>query len=180
MLVSRCAAMTQFAALSVHTQKGVIMYQRILVPVDGSHTSTLGLQEAIRLAIDQRARLRIIHVVDELLVAQNFEGYINAGELIDSLEASGKKALHNAVALARKHDLKAEASMFETVGGRVADVIVREARKWKADLIVMGTHGRRGIGRVVLGSDAETVLREARVPVLLVRAPEPKKRTPKK
>ena len=152
------------------------MYQRILVPVDGSHTSTLGLQEAIRLAIDQRARLRLIHVVDELLVAQNFEGYINAGDLIDSLEESGKKALQKAVALTRKHDLKVDASLFETVGGRVADVIMREARKWKADLIVMGTHGRRGLGRVVLGSDAEAVLRETRVPVLLVRAPDRKKR----
>lgn len=152
------------------------MYQRILVPVDGSHTATLGLQEAIRLAIDQRAKLRIIHVVDELLVAQNFEGYLNAGELIDSLEDAGKKALHNAVALAKKHDLKVEASMFETVGGRVADVIVREAKKWKADLIVMGTHGRRGLGRMVLGSDAEAVLRETQVPVLLVRSAAAKKR----
>ena len=156
------------------------MYQRILVPVDGSHTATLGLQEAIRLAIDQRARMRIIHVVDELLVAQNFEGYVNAGELIDTLEASGRKALQKAVALARKHDLNVDASMFETVGGRVADVIVREARKWKADLIVMGTHGRRGFGRMVLGSDAEAVLRETRVPVLLVRAPEQKTRAASK
>lgn len=156
------------------------MYQRILVPVDGSHTSTLGLQEAIRMAIDQRARLRIIHVVDELLIAQNFEGYINAGELIDSLEESGKQALQKAAALARKHDLKVEASMFETVGGRVADVIIREAGKWKADLIVMGTHGRRGLGRMVLGSDAEAVLRETRVPVLLVRSPSRKKRTASK
>ena len=152
------------------------MYQRILVPVDGSHTSTLGLQEAIRLAIDQRARLRLIHVVDELLVAQNFEGYINAGDLIDSLEESGKKALQKAVALTRKHDLKVDASLFETVGGSVAGVILREASKWKADLIVMGTHGRRGFGRMVLGSDAEAILRETRVPVLLVRAPDRKKR----
>jgi nucleotide-binding universal stress UspA family protein len=153
------------------------MYQRILVPVDGSHTSTIGLQEAIRLATNQRAKLRIIHVVDELLVAQNFEGYVNAGDLIDSLEAAGKKALAKAAALARTHKLQAEATMFETVGGRVADVIVREARKWKADLIVMGTHGRRGFGRMVLGSDAEAVLRETRVPVLLVRAPDRKKRS---
>jgi nucleotide-binding universal stress UspA family protein len=156
------------------------MYQRILVPVDGSHTSTLGLQEAIRLAIDQRARLRLVHVVDELLVAQNFEGYINAGDLINSLEESGKKTLQKAVALTRTHHLKAEASLFETVGGRVADVIIREARKWKADLIVMGTHGRRGFGRMVLGSDAEAILRETRVPVLLVRAPDRKKRAASK
>ena len=155
------------------------MYQRILVPVDGSHTSTLGLQEAIRIAIDQRARLRLISVVDELVVAQNFEGLLNAGDLIDALRDSGKKVIKNALALVHKHDVKVDASLFETVGDRVSDIIIREAKKWKADLIVMGTHGRRGINRMVLGSDAETVLRTAPVPVLMVRSPDRKKRTKK-
>ena len=153
------------------------MYQRILVPVDGSHTSTLGLQEAVRMAIDQRARLRLIHVVDDAFTAQNFEGFVNAGELLDSLRDAGKDAIAKAVALARRHDVRAEASVIETMKDRVADVIVREARKWKADLIIMGTHGRRGVGRVVLGSDAEAVLRETPVPVLLVRSPPARKRT---
>jgi nucleotide-binding universal stress UspA family protein len=53
--------------------------------------------------------------------------------------------------------------------GRVSDVIVKEAAQWPADLIVLGTHGRRGAGRLLLGSDAEQVLRVAPVPVLLVR-----------
>jgi nucleotide-binding universal stress UspA family protein len=152
------------------------MYQRILVPVDGSHTSTAGLQEAIRLALDQRARLRLVSVVDELVITQNFEGMLNAGDLIDALKDSGKKALKNALALVAKHDLKAESTLFETVGDRVSDLIVREAKKWKADLIVMGTHGRRGFNRMVLGSDAEGVLRNSPVPVLMVRSPEHKKR----
>ena len=156
------------------------MYQRILVPVDGSHTSTLGLQEAIRIAINQRARLRLISVVDEYLVTQNFEGFFNIGDLLDALRDSGKKAIHNALALTRKHDVKANAALYETMGGRVSDVIVREAKKWKADLIVMGTHGRRGINRMVLGSDAEAVLRTAPVPVLMVRSPDRKKRARKK
>lgn len=156
------------------------MYQRILVPVDGSHTSTLGLQEAIRIAIDQRARLRLINVVDELVVTQNFDGFINAGDLFDALRDAGKKAIQKALALTRKHDIKADASIYETLGGRVADVIVREAKKWKADLIVMGTHGRRGFNRVVLGSDAEAVLRATPVPVLLVRSPDRKRRGGKK
>ncbi len=156
------------------------MYQRILVPVDGSHTSTLGLQEAIRIAIDQRARLRLISVVDESVVAQNFEGYFEIGDLLDALRDSGKKAIHNALALVRKHDVKADSALYESLGGRVSDVIVGEARKWKADLIVMGTHGRRGINRLVLGSDAEAVLRAAPVPVLMVRSSERKKRARKK
>jgi nucleotide-binding universal stress UspA family protein len=54
-------------------------------------------------------------------------------------------------------------------GGRAADAIVEEAGKWKADVIVLGTHGRRGLRRALLGSDAEEVVRNASVPVLLVR-----------
>jgi len=152
------------------------MYQRILVPVDGSHTSTLGLQEAIRIAIDQRAKLRIIHVVDELVVAQNFDGYISTDDLFDALRDAGKKALQNALALARKRGLKAESTLFESLGGRISEIIVKEAKKWRADLIVMGTHGRRGVTRMVLGSDAEAILRVTPVPVLLVRSPDRKRR----
>ena len=152
------------------------MYQRILVPVDGSHTSTLGLQEAIRIAIDQRARLKLISVIDGFIITQNFEGLIIADDMIDALRESGKKAINNALALVKKHDLKAEATTFETVGDRVAEVIVREAKKWKADLIVMGTHGRRGFNRMVLGSDAESVLRDSPIPVLMVRSHAPRVR----
>jgi nucleotide-binding universal stress UspA family protein len=112
------------------------------------------------------------------VVAQNFEGLLNAGDLIDALHDSGKKVIKNALALVHRHDVKVDASLFETVGDRVSDVIIREAKKWKADLIVMGTHGRRGINRMMLGSDAETVLRTAPVPVLMVRS-DHKKRTKK-
>ena len=152
------------------------MYQRILVPVDGSHTSNLGLQEAIRIAVDDGARLRLISVVDDFVLAQSFDGYINSGDLLDALRDTGKKALANAMALAHKHRVKADSSLYETMGKRVSDLIVLEAKKWKADLIVMGTHGRRGINRMVLGSDAEAVLRASPVPVLMVRSPTPKKR----
>ena len=155
------------------------MYQRILVPVDGSHTSTLGLQEAIRIALDQRAHLRLISVIDETIVTQNFEGLINPGDLFDAVKEAGKRAIHNALALVKKHDVRAETATFETVGERVSDIIVREAKKWRADLIVMGTHGRRGFNRVVLGSDAEAVLRNSPVPVLMVRSPD-RKRSGKK
>ena len=133
------------------------------------------MQEAIRIAVDQRARLFLLSVVDELVIAQNFEGLINAGDLIDALRDAGNKALKHAMTLVQKHDLKAESTVIETVGDRVSDIIVREAKKCKADLIVMGTHGRRGFNRMVLGSDAEAVLRTAAVPVLMVKSPEHKK-----
>lgn len=149
------------------------MYRRILVPIDGSQTAALGLAEAIRMAKNQHARLRLVHVVDEFALTQNYDGMAltNADQLIDSLRESGRRTIERAVALARKHGVKAESAMFESLSGRVSEQILGEAKKWRADLIVMGTHGRRGVNRLVLGSDAEVVLRSTPVPVLLVRSP---------
>lgn len=159
------------------------MYKKILVPVDGSHTSTRGLQEAVRLAKDQRARIRLMHVVDEWSVIQSagMDGG-GAGDILDALEESGKKTLKNAKTLADRHGVKAEVVMYRNLSGRVADFIVKEAGKWRADLIVMGTHGRRGIGHALLGSDAEAVVRLSGVPVMLVRGlpPAQPKRTTKR
>jgi len=145
------------------------MYKRILVPVDGSHTSTRGLQEAVKLAKDQRAMVRLMHVVDEWSVTQNLDVMGGAGDVLDMLEESGKKALKNAKTLADRHGIKAETAIYRNLNGRVADFIIREARKWRADLIVMGTHGRRGFSHVLLGSDAEAVVKQSPVPVMLVR-----------
>ena len=150
------------------------MFKRILVPVDGSHTSTLGLQQAVKMAWEQDARLRVISIIDDLAIAQNFDANFDTGFLFEELKAAGRRAITNATALLQRHKIKAETALFETTGKRVADVIVRDAAKWKADVIVMGTHGRRGINRLMLGSDAETVLRHAHCPVLMVRSPDKK------
>jgi nucleotide-binding universal stress UspA family protein len=61
--------------------------------------------------------------------------------------------------------------LLESAAGPAADAIVRQARKWKADVIVLGTHGRRGVRRMLMGSDAEQVVRSSPVPVMLVRSP---------
>jgi len=146
------------------------MFKRILVPIDGSGPSRAGLERAIALAKNQNARLRLLHVVDENGVIQGMEPTMNVGELLDGLVAEGRKILAAAVVTAKKHGVKADTVLYEVLIGRVADRIVREAAKWHADVIVMGTHGRRGIGRLVMGSDAENVLRQSSVPVLLVRS----------
>jgi nucleotide-binding universal stress UspA family protein len=93
-----------------------------------------------------------------------------AGDLLETLRQSGKKIIEKAEALARRNGLAPESVMLESFGGRAADFIVQQARKWGADLIVLGTHGRRGVKRLVMGSDAEQVVRTTRVPVLLVRS----------
>jgi nucleotide-binding universal stress UspA family protein len=157
------------------------MFRRILVPIDGSPTSNRGLEEAIALAKNQTARICLLHIVDEFVVVQGFDGtsYIPPGYVDDfmkSLREGGEKLLAKAVAKVRKRHVKVETVLMETLGRRVADLIVRQAKKWRADVIVLGTHGRRGLSRVVLGSDAELVVRESPVPVLLVRAPATRRR----
>ena len=159
------------------------MFKKILVPVDGSRTSRLGLEEAIKLAKDQRAMLYILHVVDEQGVLQ--EPSLSSGMFIDdflrTLRENGKRIISDAEATAKKSHVRAKSLMVENLSRPTADAIVREAKKLKANLIVLGTHGRRGIKRLVMGSDAEGVIRNAPVPVLLVRssaAPAPAIRKP--
>ncbi len=145
-------------------------YKRILVAVDGSPASTKGLREAMRLAKAERARLFILHVVDEFYAFAIPEATAPAVDLVPLLREGGRRILAKAEALARKQGLKPKTALRETVGGPAAYHILREAKKQRADLIVLGTHGRRGVRRLVLGSDAEQVVRTAAVPVLLVRA----------
>jgi nucleotide-binding universal stress UspA family protein len=152
------------------------MFRRILVPIDGSVTSRRGLDEAIVLAKDQSAKIFLLHVVDEHVVTTSFDAviYVPANYVdgvLTALRNQGKRMLDRAVARIRKARVKVDPILVETVAGGVADTILAQARKCKADLIVLGTHGRRGVSRLVLGSDAEGVVDGSRVPVLLVRAP---------
>jgi len=144
------------------------MYRRILVPIDSSKTAALGLREAIRLAKDQGAALRVIHVVDRMAIIGVAEAGMNPRPVLAKLARSGRAVLDAARRSAKAAGVDAETVLFEPVSKRVADEVLREAKKWRADLIVMGTHGRRGLRRMVLGSDAEQVVRLAGVPVLLV------------
>jgi len=144
-------------------------YRKILVAVDGSTASARGLREAVRLAKSESAELCIFNVVNEYYAFATPEAAVPV-DIVPQLRAGGKSVLAKAQAAAEKQGVKAKTVMRETIGGSAADAIVREAKKQRADLIVLGTHGRRGVRRMVLGSDAEQVVRTAAVPVLLVRA----------
>jgi nucleotide-binding universal stress UspA family protein len=152
------------------------MYQRILVPVDGSETSKRGLEEAVKISKALGCQLRLVHIVDDSALALNPETGIAAAPLVEDFAEGGKEILESARALAHDQGVEAEVVLHENFTGRIADLIIDEARKWRADLIVMGTHARSGIKHAVLGSDAEAVLHGADVPVLLVRSANGKKR----
>ena len=150
------------------------MYQRILVPVDGSPASLRGLDEAVNLARATGAALRLVHIVNEFFFDASYTPSPIHEPLRESFRIDGQRVLARAQATVRQAGVEFESDLIETVGGRVSDLILADAKKYRADLIVMGTHGRRGIARLTLGSDAEMVLRSASIPLLLVRwQPEP-------
>ena len=148
------------------------MYSRILVPLDGSPTSARGLEEAIALASRLGSTLHLVNVVDARLLVSEMGLYAPPGQLLDDWREAGEKLVADASAKAQANGLVADGRVLCDPGLRVCDLILREAHDSGAGLIVMGTHGRRGLSRLTLGSDAELVLRESPVPVLLVRAPE--------
>ena len=148
------------------------MFKRILVPVDGSRTSEAGLKTAIRMAKDEKATLILLHVVDEsvLVMSGEYAGASYLDRLMADMRDGGRKVIARAEATAKKQRVAARTVLVENVGPRrVADVIVQQARKLRVDAIVIGTHGRRGLSRMVMGSDAEEVVRNSPIPVVLVR-----------
>ncbi len=146
------------------------MYKRILVPADGSDAATSGLREAIRLAKDQDAQIRIVHVVDEfVMISPNAYGLVMDNVIAD-LRAAGKSILSSAQKSAQDAGIPVDTELIEAFGGHAGEYILQAAKEWPADIIVCGTHGRRGMRRIVLGSDAEYLVRRSPVPILLVRA----------
>ena len=147
------------------------MYKRILVPIDGSDTAARGLAEAITLARDLKATLRLLNLTSDFVLMVEMSNIIDYEKFREGLNQFGRRLLAQASEQAKAQGVTPETSLHDLRGGRVADAIVEEARQSRCDLIVIGTHGRRGVARAMLGSDAENVVRSSPVPVLLVRAP---------
>lgn len=145
------------------------MYPKILVPIDGSAASTSALHEAIELAKWQGSKLRLIHIVKAPML-DGFTARESRKDAVTSLTESGKNILSAAESVARQEGLAPDCMMFESVVGPAADVIIDQAKKWPASLIVMGSHASGG--RVRVGSDTAEVLAHAQVPVLMVCAPD--------
>jgi len=153
------------------------MFERILVALDGSTTSDAGLRAALELAVDQRATVYALHVVDDAALVPSVDAAYLPSVYLDryyeEMREQGRATLAKAVASARSRGVECKPLLIETAGESIAHTILRQARKVRAHVIVLGTHGRRGLRRALMGSDAEDVVREANVPVLLVRKAPP-------
>lgn len=145
------------------------MYKRILVPVDGSDTSTKALVAALQLARETGGRVRVVYALDELAYMTGFD---YSGQILDAARKQAARTIEDAMAIAAASGVQADSRLLDIPGRRLGEVVADEARGWEADLVVVGTHGRRGVSRVLLGSGAEQVIRLAPVPVLAVRAPQ--------
>ncbi len=146
------------------------MYQRILVPIDGSPTSIRALDEAVRLSKLTNGHIRLLHVLDQMVFPAGFEGgatYLK--DVLPRMRTDGDRILRDGCERAHAAGVAVDTFQAECFATRTSDVIRAEALAWNADLIVIGTHGRRGMSRVLLGSDAEQVVRNAHIPVLLIR-----------
>ena len=151
------------------------MYRRIMVAVDGSDTSNKALVAANEMANYSGGRtvLRLIHVLDEMAYFTGFDPYGGqSGELIKIMRETGVKILADALAIVQAAGIQADTVLIDKFGERLGETVAAEAQSWKADLIVVGTHGRRRIGRMFLGSGAEQIIRLAPVPVLVIRTPD--------
>ena len=145
------------------------LFKRIAVAIDGSSVAKVALRESIKLAQDQQSALRIVFVVD--VVPPGGESPYALTEYEDAVRRDGDRVLKQAAAAARKAGVEAETVRLEvqSLRDRIADEIARNAKAWRADLIVIGTHGRRGLSRMFIGSVAESLIRIAPAPVLLIR-----------
>jgi nucleotide-binding universal stress UspA family protein len=147
-------------------------YSRILVAVDGSAGADLALDHAARLARSLSATLRILHVIDLGWLPLEAELDLPVLAIGEAWHAAGEKLLARARDRAQAAGVEAEVCLREIgPAQRLTAAIDAAAADWQADVVVLGTHGRHGIERVVLGSVAEGVARRSKIPVLLVPPP---------
>jgi nucleotide-binding universal stress UspA family protein len=146
------------------------MYRRILVPVDGSETAERGLQEALALAKVCGASLVLLHVAEYYPMMMEMATSTTWEQVSSDLREHGRRVLESAHDAATAAGVASESHLEDAAAARVCDVIVDQAREHRCDLVVMGTHGRRGVQHAIIGSDAERVIRMSPVPLLLVKS----------
>ncbi|MFT4069387.1 universal stress protein [Paraburkholderia sp.] len=147
------------------------MFHRLLVALDGSDTASRAFDAALTLAAEHGAELMPLYVIDVPVIAYDAPGF-DPCVIQDAFAEEGKRITADAQSRMDARGVKGTARTVEAAisGEDVAHRIIGTAREWRADAIVMGTHGRRGFRRMVLGSVAERVLRGACCPVLLIPA----------
>ncbi|MBE0622426.1 MAG: universal stress protein [Burkholderiales bacterium] len=147
------------------------MFKNILVATDGSGFSNKAVATAAQLAQSLHAKLLVLHVRSPLETPHHVEGgalsNLGGKVVMQEIEDEERKLLDAALEIAASDGVKAETAFV--AGYSTHDAIIRIAREQHCDLIVMASHGRRGISSLLLGSETQKVLTHTTVPVLIVR-----------
>lgn len=148
------------------------MYTKILVPTDGGACSERAILEAVELAGALGAKVTVFCVVDS--ISSMRDGMVNAAEIVERMRGEARQAVERGEQSARKAGIVVHGEVRE---GHAADEILRRAKEF--DLVVMGSHGKGVLKRLVLGSVAQAVLHRIDRPVLVVSCKEPKESPPR-
>ena len=147
------------------------MFKHILVPTDGSGFSNKAVAAAAQLAHALRAKLLLLHVRSPIESPHHVEGgalsHLGGKVMMQEIEDEERKLLDAALAIAAADGMKAETAFV--AGYSPYDAIIRIAREEQCYLIVMASHGRRGISGFLIGSETQKVLTHTTIPVLIVR-----------
>ncbi|MBL8422375.1 MAG: universal stress protein [Candidatus Accumulibacter phosphatis] len=152
------------------------MYKRIMVAVDESFMTSQVMEAAIELAKATGAQVAICHAIDETILAQREVAMMlpnSVGKTEARMRLGAEGFLDRLLQTVRAAGVEAEIKLVESEQKHVSDMLIDAAGEWQADLLVVGTHGRRGIERFFVGSVAERLVRKGQTSLLLVRGEEP-------
>jgi nucleotide-binding universal stress UspA family protein len=147
------------------------MFKHILIPTDGSPVSTKAVKAGIALAKEHGAKVTGYHAVEPVPVHLYGEGYIADKEMVEEFDRRRRAAAKKHIDALAREAQKAGVAFEPLVqtSTRPYDGIVEAAKKRKCDLILMSSHGHRGLDRLMLGSVADKVIQRSKVPVLVYR-----------
>ena len=152
------------------------MYKRIMVAVDESFMTSQVMEAAIELAKATGAQVAICHAIDETILAQREVAMMlpnSVGKTEARMRLGAEGFLDRLLQTVRSAGVEAEIKLVESEQKHVSDMLIDAAGEWQADLLIVGTHGRRGIERFFVGSVAERLVRKGQTSLLLVRGEEP-------
>lgn len=147
------------------------IYKRIVIPVDGSKAANLALKHAISLCKNQEATLRIVHCLDYVKLSVGIDG-VDSATLQKSLKKDAEKILQKASVLAVKNKVKLVAHLIESykITNRIDTSIIKDAKNWRADLIILGATKHLSLKHLIFGSEVEHIVHKSDIPILLIRS----------